>query len=221
MRVPFAILMCFVVLASADVVGKNGESRDPSFSGDAGTTSSQRGDFEFNTTGYMDCEPTMAGSGDGWGQWFVTVLFNDSGHALKLTELGFPCTGPSSDEWGWVVWTNLAQPAPPVSGPESADFHGSYVPEVDDGETPPQVYSYVDLSAENIVVGEGAWYGFGFQVTDLGGQVEAGGVNTWSWFWGSWDSDAPWGRKAVLQLKADFEAVATHETSWSDVKRLY
>ncbi len=207
-------------MAAADLVGKNGETRPGSPPGQS-PASSVRGDFEFNTAGPVESAPTMAGSAAGWGQWFITVLHNDSGQALRLTELGFPCTGPPTDDLGWLVWTDLAGPGAPSGGPESAIHHGEFTPAVDDGAAPPQVYAYVDLSGDEIIIPEGAWFGFGYQVTDLGGQVAAGDHATWAWFQGAWDADAAWGRMAVLQLKADFDEVATQTTSWSDLKRLF
>ncbi len=220
MRNSLLLILALASQVSADIVGKGGEIRPASPPGES-SSSSIRGDYEINTAGLMEAAPTMAGSAEGWGGWFVTVLHNDSGQALRLTELGFPCTGPPSDEWGWLVWTDLGDSGAPGGAPESADHHGQFTPAVDDGAAPPQVYAYVDLSGETIIIPESAWFGFGYQVTDLGGQVEAGDHATWAWFDGAWDPDAAWGRMAVLQVKADFDEVAVGETSWSDLKRLY
>ncbi len=221
MRFILLILLLFAASASADIVGKNGETAPARPPGDPGEDSSSRSDFEFNSSGVMNSPATMAGSAEGWGEWFVTTLQNDSGHPLRLTELAFPCTGPPTGNWGWLVWADLGGPGPPHLGPASADFKGVFTPALDDSLSPPAIYTSVDLESVEIIIGEGSWFAFGYDVTHLGGQIASGGPETWAWFGNAWDPDSQWGRAAILQIRADYEAVATGRSSWSDLKRLY
>jgi hypothetical protein len=221
MRIFLVILILIAVSSAADIVGKQGETAPARPPGNPGEGSSIRSDFEFNTFGAMNCPATMAGSAEGWGEWFITTLQNDSGHALRLRELAFPCTGPPSGNFGWLVWTNLDGPGPPRQGPASADFSGVFTPALNDSLSPPSLYTEVNLESAEIDIGEGAWFAIGYDVTHLGGQVVSGGPETWSWYGLTWDPDSQWGRAALIQVRADFEAVATERSSWSDLKRLY
>jgi len=45
---------------------------------------------------------------------------------------------------------------------------------------------------------------FGYGNPGMGGQITTNGVETWSWYDGSWDSDSNYNRTAVLQFKGDF-----------------
>ncbi len=55
----------------------------------------------------------------------------------------------------------------------------------------------------------------------MGGQVLHNGVETWSWYDQSWDSDSTFNRTAVLQFKGEAQAVTTDSGTFSGVKALY
>ncbi|MBD3370164.1 hypothetical protein GF402_07365 [Candidatus Fermentibacteria bacterium] len=149
-------------------------------------------DFEYNTGGVMGTMPTTGGSSSGWGEWFVTTVENDTGHDLVLTKFGFPCCGPTTGDYGWIVWEDVGSIIYPPTQASGADFYGSFTP-ADTGYTfPPDTYTYVDVSAEDIVISDGAFFCFGYDVTDIGGQIDYNGVETWAWYEGAWDPDQGW-----------------------------
>lgn len=180
-----------------------------------------RADFEFNTGGIMDGPSTMAGTASDWGEWFITTLRNDTDKPLLLLEIGFPCSGSSSESYGWLVWTDVGGMNSPHLGARSAQYFGSFSPIVSGEQVPPRTYTTIDISGRDITVPAGAHFCFGYDVTGLGGQVEFSGVETWSWYSGYWDSDAGWGRTALLQIRADFAPTASTASSWGSVKSLY
>ena len=175
-------------------------------------------DFEYNTGGAMGTVPTLGGSFDGWGEWFVTSVLNDTGHDLVLTELGFPCGGPATGDYGWVVWTDVGGLVAPSGEASTADYYGAFTPTSDDPSTiPPTVYSYIDVSAENIVIANGAYFCFGYDNTGVGGQIDTNGVDTWSWYENAWDSDAAWGRTDIMEVSANYDT-ALSRNSWGSIK---
>ncbi len=44
-----------------------------------GESSTIRYDFQYNTGGVLDFVPTTGGSSDGWGEWFIVTVYNDTG----------------------------------------------------------------------------------------------------------------------------------------------
>jgi len=181
-----------------------------------------RADWVFNTGGAEDTVPTLRGTATGWGEWFITTVLNDTGEDLYLTEFGFPCSGPATEEFGWLVWVGVGGMNAPAGDAYSADFHGSFTPVEPDPGVDPFVYTYVDIADQNIVIPDGVYFAFGYDNTGLGGQVNANGNETWAWYNDMWDPDSGWNRTAVLQVKADFNGpVATESGSWSLVKSLY
>ncbi len=183
---------------------------------------SSRDDWVYNTGGSEDFVPTAQGSSDGWGEWFITTVMNDTGEDLYLTELGFPCSGPATGEFGWVVWLDLGGLVPPAGPAATADFYGTFSPVEPDPSVEPRVYTYVDISMTNIVVPNGVSFCFGYDNTGLGGQTEFNGVETWAWYTDMWDPDSSWGRTDILQVKADFEGtVSDQSVSFDQVKSLF
>ena len=175
-------------------------------------------DFEYNTGGAMGTVPTLGGSFDGWGEWFITSVLNDTGHDLVLTELGFPCGGPATGDYGWVVWTDVGGLVAPTGEASSADYYGAFTPTSPDPSTiPPTTYSYIDVSAEDIVIADGAYFCFGYDNTGIGGQVDDNGVLTWSWYEGAWDSDNAWGRTDIMEVSANYDT-ALSRNSWGSIK---
>lgn len=178
-------------------------------------------DFEYNTGLTMDIEPTLGGSATGWGEWFLATVENDTGNDLLLIEFGFPCAGPPTGTYGWVVWTDIGELAPPAGEADTAEYYGTFTPVDPDPETwPPTVYTYVDVSAANVIIPAGNYFCWGYDVTGMGGQVEYNGVETWGWYGGIWESDEPWGRTAVIQVKADFAGALEHST-WGSIKSVF
>jgi len=192
--------------------------------GPPSTPSPVRSDFEYNTCGSMDCVPTTGGSATGWGEWFITTLQNNTGSDLWIKEFGFPCCGPQTSACGWIVWDNTGGNWAPNTGDGcTADFMGMFTP-VDPNPTtfPPTTYTYIDVTAQNICIPAGNWWTFGYDVTGNGGQISYNGVMTYGWYGGTWDPDQPWGRTAVLQVKADFGCSTPIEKSlWGTIKSLF
>lgn len=206
-----------------DVVSKDGSTLGIS-DAPAGEVSARRADFEYNTGGTLDMAATTGGSALGWGEWFIVTLQNTTGQDLVLTELGFPCGGTvATDDHGWVVWTDLGSLTSPAGDAFSADYHGGYTPaSSDDVTNPPTSYTYVDLTAANVMVADGSYYCVGYKNPGIGGQIDYNGVDTYAWYSSVWDPDVNYGRTALIQVKADYATgTPTEETSWSAIKSLY
>jgi hypothetical protein len=177
-------------------------------------------DFEYNTGGTIDMTPTTAGSAAGWGEWFLATVENDTGHDLILMEFGFPCCGPPTGTYGWVVWTDMGGLNPPAGEADTAEYYGAFTP-ADAGHTsPPVVYSYIDVSASSVIIPAGNYFCWGYDNTDLGGQIAYNGVETWGWYNGMWESDEPYGRTGLLQVKADYYT-ALDQTTWGSIKSVF
>jgi hypothetical protein len=159
-------------------------------------------EYQFST-GSWDQVPTTGGSSSGWGEWFITAFENDAGEDIVIIELGMPCCGPPSGDYGWVVWYDVGGLQPPSGDPQSAESYGPYTP-VDSGSPfPPTTYTYVDLSAEEVEVEQDTYFVIGYDVTTYGGQISYNGYNTWSWYGGYWDPDANYGRTDLIQCLAE------------------
>jgi hypothetical protein len=172
-------------------------------------------DFEYNSGGYLGYQADLFGSSTGWGQWFVTTVQNPFTEPIQIVEFGFPCCGPATGEFGWVVWV-VGGVTPPPGSPTTADFHGAFTPgQGSSGD--PSVYTYVDVSYCSVIIPAGAWFCFGFQNTAYGGQTPYNGVATWSWDEATWIGDAQYYRTAVLQVKADI-ADALPGSTWAAIK---
>ena len=187
-----------------------------------GESSTIRYDFQYNTGGALDFVPTTGGSSDGWGEWFLTTVYNGTGMDLILVELGFPCCGPPTEAYGWVVWTNMGGYVSPGGNAYSAEHFGSFVPVDPDPTTfPPTTYTYVDVSAAGIVIPDGTYFCFGYDNTGTGGQTTFNGVMTWAWYEGWWDPDESWGRTAILQVKANYFGTPVLDSSWGTIKSFF
>jgi hypothetical protein len=221
------LMMCVAVLVLAAGPALGGTaSKDGSWN-DAvpsvhGAPSAWRADFEYNTAGSIDYVPATGGSSDGWAEYFVAPVQNATGHKLHLVELGFPCAGPPSPTYGWLVWVNLGGYAPPAGDPTTADHFGPLTPVDSNPLTfPPTTYTYVDISAQSIIINAGETFGIGYDNTGMGGMLLFNGTETWGWYAGAWDSDQPWGRTAVLQVKASFFDTPVEATTWGTLKALF
>jgi len=180
-------------------------------------------DWEYNTGGVIDYPPTTGGSATGWGEWFIGTVLNDSGQDLMLTEFGFPCSGPPTGPYGWILWYDMGGYVPPAGPAASADAYGAFTPVDPNPDTfPPVVYTYIDVSGDNLAIGAGTYFCFGYDNTGTGGQTEFNGVQTWAWYTGVWDPDINYGRTAILQVKGDYGSpTPTNSTTWGAVKALY
>ncbi len=176
-------------------------------------------DFEYNSGGAMGTVPTTGGSADGWGEWFIVSILNDSGQEITLVELGFPCGGPATGDYGWVVWTDVGGLNAPTGEASTADNFGAFTP-VDPSPDTYDTYTYVDVSAENVVIADGAYFCVGYDNTGIGGQVDFNGVDTWSWYEGVWDSDQAWGRTDLIEVSANF-AQALQQHTWGAIKATF
>lgn len=216
-----AVLTLALAPAFADTASKDGSPaiENP---GDINFPSPTRTDYEYNTGGTIDFVPTTGGSHDGWGEWFIGTVFNDTGQDVTLVEFGFPCCGPPTEEYGWLVWTNVGGFVPPAGDAYTAEYHGSYTPVDPNPDTfPPTVYTHIDVSGAGIVFAAGTYLCFGYDNTGNGGQTDFNGVDTWAWYTGMWDPDQSWGRTAILQIKGDFGATPVDDTTWGAVKALF
>ena len=202
-------------------VSKTGEQADV-VPGGASTPSQLRADFEWNSGGSIDFIPDTGGSATGWAEYFITAVQNTTGQDLQLVELGFPCDGPATGTYGWLVWIDAAVP-PGTPGPATtAQYYGAFTPVSNTGTFPPTVYTYIDVSTENMIVPDGSWLWFGYDNTGYGGMTSYNGVETWGWYGGVWDPDGNWGRTAILQVKANYAGpVPTEQSTWGQVKQLY
>jgi hypothetical protein len=174
-------------------------------------------DYEYNSGGTMGITPTAKGSSTGWGEWFVVSILNDSGHDIVLSQLGFPCSGPETGDYGWLVWTNVGGLNAPSGNATTADFYGSFIPAISDPTADPYDYTYIDVSSEGIVVASGDYFCIGYDNTGLGGQVAFTGVDTWSWYGNVWDTDQSWNRTDVMEVTADYYT-ALSRNSWGSIK---
>ncbi len=187
-----------------------------------GESSTIRYDFQYNTGGVLDFTPTTGGSSTGWGEWFITTVCNDSGMDLILVEFGFPCCGPPTEAYGWVVWTDMGGYVAPGGNAYSAEHYGSFTPVDPDPSTfPPTTYTYVDVSAKGIIIPDGAYFCFGYDNTGIGGQTAFNGVDTWAWYSAWWDPDQDYGRTAILQVKANYSGTPVTESTWGALKSLF
>jgi hypothetical protein len=176
-------------------------------------------DFEYNTGGVIDYVADLSGSSTGWGEWFITSVFNDTGHDLILIEFGFPCCGVETGDFGWVIWEDMPDTGPPSGIPESCDYHGSFTP-VEGPGGDPSVYTYFNVSDQTIIMQDQTQFIFGYQNTDLGGQTPFNGTETWSWHSSIWASDEDHYRTAVIQVKANYNN-ALETTTWGEIKNIF
>ncbi len=219
----FTVVTLIATPAFALTDSKTGEPVDIIPPDVPGEPSTVRADWEYNTGGSMDFVPDTGGSYDGWGEWFITTAYNDSGQDLVLQEFGWPCCGPPTETYGWVVWLDMGGYNPPVGDAYTAEYYGPYTPVDPAPDTfPPTVYTYIDVSGEGIVVPANTYFCFGYDNTGNGGQTSYNGVQTWAWYSGMWDPDESWGRTAILQVKANYSGgTPTELSTWGRVKALF
>jgi hypothetical protein len=214
--------LAFAAPALAYTVSKDGTPADVTLPAQQGPASPVRADFEYNTGGSINFVPDLGGSATGWAEWFVTTVHNTTGQQLRLVELGFPCCGPATGTYGWIVWKSVGGIVPPAGPASTAEHYGQFTPVDPNPATfPPTVYTYIDVYAQNIVIPVGAYFCFGYDVTGNGGQTYYNGVMTWGWYNGAWDPDQPWGRTAILQVKANYVTSPVEETTWGAIKGLF
>lgn len=174
----------------------------------------------FSTAGW-NATPTHGGSHHGWGEWFVTTFHNDTGYDVTLTEIGMPCCGAPSGDYGWLVWASVGGMNRPSSGPTGADWYGPYTPADSSYDTnPPTTYTYVDISAENVVIQAGSYFAVGYDVTGMGGHVSFNGHASWAWYGGGWSYDGTFNRTAVIQVEGFYDESGIVNVTWGSLKAL-
>ncbi|HOZ17773.1 MAG TPA: hypothetical protein PLF04_05510 [Candidatus Fermentibacter daniensis] len=176
--------------------------------------------YEYNTGGTLGMLPTLAGSSTGWAEYFVVTLQNTTVYPLRIMELRFPCCGPQTSAYGWVVWTGLSGLVPPAGDPTTAQYYGQFTPAIPSGGSASDIteYTVVDLSLEEmIIIAPGEYWCFGYDNTQLGGQTTFNGVVTYGWYEGSWDSDQPWGRTGLLEFAA-YYWMSLDQATWAQIK---
>jgi hypothetical protein len=218
------LLVAILALAAGPALAANSASKDGApFNGVTApdnVRSATRALFEYNTGGTMDMVPTMGGSATGWAEWTIAFVTNTSGQDLCLTEIGWPCGGPASGPYGWLVWMN--QPSLPGAA-QTAQFYGPYTP-VDPNplSMPPTVYTYINISDQQIAWPSGATLCFGLDNTGMQGMIGYNGINTYGWYGGIWDDDGPYGRTCLMQIKADpCGEIPTEHSTWGAIKALF
>ncbi len=221
-KLTIALVLCFIASSALGaIIDKDGADVQIK-TAIAQASESSRDDWVYNTGGVEGFVPTVQGSASGWGEWFITTVMNDTGEDLYLSELGFPCSGPATEPFGWLVWVGINGMNAPAGNAYTADFYGEFAPVEPNPEVDPLVYTFIDISEEFIVVPNGAYFSFGYDNTGLGGQTDFNGVDTWAWYGEAWDPDVNWGRTAILQVKGNFEGpVATESVSLGEIRALY
>lgn len=176
-------------------------------------------DYEYNTSGTIGTLPALVGSNDGWAEYFVVPIQNTTGYDLEIKEFRFPCCGPQTSAYGWVVWTGLSGLVPPAGDATTAQYYGQFTPAIATGGAAGDIteYTVIDVSSAGVVIPAGAYWCFGYDNTMLGGQVSFNGVITYGWYEGSWDSDEPWGRTAILEFAADY-VMSLDQATWAEIK---
>ncbi len=219
-----AILLVVMLLATPAFALQNSKIDEPFkwTPGHPNTPSGVRADFEYNTGGVIDFVPDTGGSSDGWGEWFIVTVYNDTGMQLHLKEFGFPCCGPTTGAYGWVLWSDVGGMNAPAGNAMTAEYYGAFTPLDPDPETfPPTTYTYIDVSGRALVIQPGAYFCFGYDNVGNGGQTTFNGVDTYAWYNSTWDPDQGWGRTAILQVKADYIMTPVADSSWGHIKSLY
>ncbi len=178
-------------------------------------------DWEYNTGGTIDFVPNLGGNSAGWGEWFITTVHNNTGNGIHLIEFGFPCCGDETETYGWVIWTGMGGLVAPSGDVTTCDFSGGPFSPVDPSPDtdPPTTYTYIDISSENIIIAAGDYFCFGYDNTGYGGQTNYNGVDTWSWYFSEWASDAEDVRTAILQVKGNYVSSLSTLT-WGGIKSL-
>jgi len=172
-------------------------------------------DFEWNSQGIIDYPAYMFGTSINWGEYHITVLENDTGSDLTITELGFSCSGPGPAEW--LVWTDVTGFAPPED-PDSAEHSGTFTPLDPNPYHTPDVYTDVNVSGEGIVFANGSLLCFGYENPGSGGFSElAGPHETWSWFNNTWDGDSQHMTTNCTQILANY-ASSLSTTTFAGIK---
>ncbi len=218
------LLLIVIALLAASPAFADTASRDGTpvvvNPGTPNVASPTRAFFEYNTGGAIDYPPSTGGSATGWSEWAIAFVANSTYNDLGLTEISWPCSGPASGPYGWIVWTGTGETLP---GPaETAEYFGPYTPDDPDPSTfPPDDYTYVDISASNILFPAGDTICFGMDNTGMMGMTSYNGVETYGWYGGVWDSDSAYGRTTILQIKADLLLVPADVNSWGQVKELF
>ncbi len=185
--------------------------------------SAVRSDFEFNTGGAIDIAPTTGGTASGWGEFFVAPIQNTAGDAITIDELGFPCCGSETGEFGWLVWVgDMGGPVQPMGDAYTCDFHGSFTPVDPAPDTfPPTVYTYIAITGVDIAAG--AWFVVGYDNTGTGGHVDYNGNESFAWYGGAWDPEVNYSRTEVHQVKGSTggSPSATEVSTWGGIKNLF
>jgi hypothetical protein len=182
-------------------------------------------DWEWNSGGAIDTEPTAGFPWDIWGTYTVTTVENDTGNVVLLTEFGFPCnygngSGPG-DDVEWVVWLDVGGINPPTGTPGSCDVMGIFDPVDTGSDDPPTTYTYIDVTGEDILIDDGAFLCFGYQNPGLAGFINYNGVQSWTWFQGAWDPDETYNFTAILQVKGNYDDTKVTPTSLGNIKAMY
>ncbi|MCK5115652.1 MAG: hypothetical protein KAR44_03570 [Candidatus Aegiribacteria sp.] len=175
-------------------------------------------DFEWSSGGAMGTVNTMVTIP--WNPWVITSVENNTGFDLILTTIAFPCCGGPSGSYGWLVWTDVGGLVAPSGDVTTCDYHGPYTP-VDPGPSmPPFIYTYVDVSSENIIIPAGNFFCFGYDVTQYCGQIPFNGVDSWSWWNNMWIPDQGWlEATALIEVYANFYT-ALEQTTWGGIKTI-
>ena len=175
-------------------------------------------DFEWNTQGIMDAPAYMFGTSTNWGEYHITILENNTGHAIYLSELGFSCSGPGPVQW--LIWTNVTGFNPPGE-PNEAEYSGAFTPLDPNPYHTPSVYTDVDITAQNILFENGTLLCFGYENPGSGGFSELAGVHeTWSLYNNIWYGDSQHMTTNCSQILGDFP-ISLERTTFAGIKRSF
>ncbi len=183
-------------------------------------------DIRFNTGGEMFTPATANGSASGWSYYILHEYVPTSSFWWNIETFGFPTNQYSSDpiempvEWVADSWVgDIYAIDNPYSYPWP--WRGDFYPAGDPDTSPPDTYTIVNVLGLGVYVAWDQTFVWGYENAGLCGQVSYNGVETIGWYVSYWDSDAPYGRTALMQFTAIGVWSPIEQRSLSAIKSLY
>jgi hypothetical protein len=182
----------------------------------------------FNTGGAAFTPPTIGGSASGWAYYVVHEYHCSDDHNWYVFTFDFPTNEYSTDPIAipveWVADCNVGS-IEAILSPYSHDWQwrGTFYPAGAPDTSPPDTYTRVWPLDSGAVIYFGPQHPtmvWGYENAGLCGMISYNGVETVGWYVNYWDSDAPYGRTALLQFIADY-STPTESRSMSAIKSLY
>lgn len=185
-------------------------------------------DIYFNTGGAWLTAPTLNGSASGYSYYILHVFQCDEPIIRHMiVSFGFPTNTWSSDPIELPVEWVVAYGAPDIHSignpyTHSWTYRGTFLPTGAPDTSPPTEYTVVEVPWEDfITIQSGMSMIWGYENAGLCGMTWYSGVETIGWYHGNWESDAAYGRTALMQFRAVPVCVPVAERSLSAIKALY